>query len=289
MLTDLHLHSFISDGDLMPTEVLREAAKRGIGRLSIADHDSLGAYFWENGRVFSEARTSGLELIVGVELDALMDEQEVHLLGYDVSLDAHELRRHLASVKAARLERARREIAIIVERLGRGAIDESEVFHSYRETYMRPHFIHPLLKRRIFSSYEEANAWFKANVKSGVIVPKPSLGEAIGLVRAAGGWACLAHPGYYQLSGERLNVKLLELRQAGLDGVEVEYPYHACSPRLFDPEAESSCITRIREAGEALGMRLTRGSDCHTLEDFARIYGVTPPRIPDDGVDLLHS
>ncbi|MBN2369954.1 MAG: PHP domain-containing protein [Vicinamibacteria bacterium] len=273
MLIDLHVHSCISDGDLKPTEVLDEAAGRGIGRLSIADHDSLGAYAWEGGVIFDEARRLGIDLIVGVELDALMDGQEVHLLGYEVERGDSDLRDHLASVKAARLERARREFEIVIERLGSAAIDEVEVFRPARETYMRPHFIQPMLKRKLFPSYEEANAWFKANVQSGVVVPKPSVEEAIRLVHCAGGWACLAHPAYYGFGGERLAERLAELRSGGLDGVEVVYPYHACSPRLFDEAAEAAFVARIRDAGEALGLRLTRGSDCHTLDDFVKVYG----------------
>src|SRR6185369_9010920 len=158
MLHDFHLHTLVSDGELSPTELLWQASQRGIQALSITDHDALGAYTWEDGIVFEEAKRLGLQLTVGIEMDADMDGIEVHLLGFDVSLDDAPLRQHLESVRVARHERARREIGIVNELLGEGSISADEVFTPGRETLMKPHFIHPLLDRGRFQTYEEANA-----------------------------------------------------------------------------------------------------------------------------------
>ena len=43
MLADFHLHTLVSDGDLEPVALLREAHARGVTQLSITDHDALGA------------------------------------------------------------------------------------------------------------------------------------------------------------------------------------------------------------------------------------------------------
>jgi predicted metal-dependent phosphoesterase TrpH len=131
----------------------------------------------------------------------------------------------------------------------------------------------PILDRGLFASYEEANAWYRKNVKSGVSVPKPGLSEAIALIRAAGGWTCLAHPGYYQRDGLDVAARLPGLRELGLDGVELDYPYHACSPNLFDLEHERAFVSEIGAVASALGLRTTRGSDCHTAVDFEKVYG----------------
>lgn len=275
MLTDYHLHTLVSDGDLEPIALLRAAAARGVGQLSITDHDALGAYAWREGEVFAEARRLGLDLIVGLEMDVDLDGFEVHLLGYAVSLEHAELRGHLGRVRERRSERARLEIGIVNRLLGQGTISESEIFVPGRETLMKPHFIHPILDRGLFATYEEANAWYRENVKSGVAVPKPSLAEAIALIGAAGGWSCLAHPGYYQKAGVDVAARLPALRDLGLDGVELDYPYHACSPHLFDREAERAFVAEIGAAAGSLGLRTTRGSDCHTAADFDKVYG--PP------------
>lgn len=270
---DFHLHTLVSDGDLEPAEVLRMAAGRGVTHLSITDHDALGAYTWKEGEVFTEARRLGLTLTVGIEMDADMDGQEVHLLGFGVTLDDPALGKHLDRVRETRTERARREIGIVNGLLGPGTITEDDVFAPGRETLMKPHFIHPILEKGLFPTYEDANAWYRKNVKAGVAVPKPIVADAIALVHGAGGWTALAHPGYYERDGKPVAARLPELRDMGLDGVELDYPYHACSPNQFGAEDERRFIDGIRAAAEPLGLRLTRGSDCHTAADFDKVYG----------------
>jgi len=272
MSQDLHLHTLVSDGQLDPVSLLRQAASCGIRELSITDHDALGAYCWEKGAVFAEAERLGLDLTVGLEMDADLDGLEVHLLGLGVDRQETGLLRHLEAVREARFERARLEIGIVNALLGAGSVAESDIFVSGRETLMKPHFIHPLLDKGRFGTYQEANSWYRGNVKAGVAVPKPALAEAIRLVKAAGGRAVLAHPGYYQKAGVDMSGRLPDLAALGLDGIELDYPYHACSPHLFSEADERAFIGAMREAGEALGLAFTRGSDCHTLEDFGRVY-----------------
>jgi 3',5'-nucleoside bisphosphate phosphatase len=273
VLTDFHLHTFVSDGDLDPLTVLQLAQERGVTHLSITDHDALGAYRWREGAVFAEARRLSLELIVGIEMDADMDGVEVHLLAFGLPLDHPELNAHLESVRKTRAERARREIDIVNALLGAGTIGEAEIFVEGRETLMKPHFIHPILEKGLFPTYEAANAWYKKNVKAGIPVTKPALPEAIRLLRAAGGTTALAHPGYYEKAGVDMAAKLPALAAAGLQGLELDYPYHACSPHVFSVEEERAFVAKMRAAAEPLGLQLTRGSDCHTRDDFAKVYG----------------
>jgi predicted metal-dependent phosphoesterase TrpH len=268
MSEDLHTHTFVSDGDLSPTVLLAAAAERGIAHLSITDHDSLGAYSWEEGAVFSEARSRGIRLTVGIELDAILEGFEIHVLGFDLDLRNAALNDHLDRAERARAERARTEIGIVNSLLGDGTLTEAQIFVPGRRTLMKPHFIHPLLDQRRFSTYEEANAWFKKNVKAGVPVPKPSAGEVLALIKGARGWSSLAHPGYYQKSGLDLLAHIPALQKAGLDAVELDYPYHSCSPHLFSQEAEAD----LRRSLGGLPLRFTRGSDAHTLKDLERVY-----------------
>ena len=275
MLSDFHLHTLVSDGTLDPVALLENAAAHGVTHLSITDHDALGAYTWQRGRVFAEAARRGLELTVGIEMDADLDGLEVHLLGFGLRLDDPPLGAHLERVREARWQRARRELDIVAALLGPDAVREEDVFAPGRQTVMKPHFIHPLLDRGRFATYEEANRWFKQNVKTGLSVPKPPLAEAIALVQGAGGWTALAHPGYYQRDGYPVAERLAVLRGMGLDGVELDYPYHACSPHQWSLEQERAFIAEVRASAEALGLRLTRGSDSHTAEDFERAYGAS--------------
>jgi 3',5'-nucleoside bisphosphate phosphatase len=276
MRSDLHLHTFVSDGALDPVALMREAVRWGITQLSIADHDALGAYTWNGGAVFEEARHLGLDLVVGIELDTELDGVEVHLLGYEVELDSAPLLEHLARVCATRRERAEREIGLVNERLGPDTLRPDQVFTPGRETLMRPHFIHPLLDQGRFPSYPEAARWFKDNIKSGIDVPKPPIATAISLVRAAGGQPVLAHPGYYMKAGIDILGRLPDLVAQGLQGVEVHYPYHSCSPRLFSAEDEAALRSAIEARARELALRITRGSDGHTSGDLERVYGALP-------------
>jgi hypothetical protein len=273
MVVDFHVHTTASDGDLDPAALVARAASHGIRALAITDHDTLGAYRWRDGAVFAAARRLRVELTVGVELDVSLDGREVHLLGLGLDLGAGALGEHLASVRAARHERARRELSLVRERLGEQALAAEDVFVPGRDSLMRPHLIRPLLARGAFATYQEGRDWFHAHARGGVAVPKPGMREAIGMIHAAGGRAVLAHPGYYWKDGFPILEELRALRGLGLDGVELDYPYASSSPELFaDGEAEGF-VSALRATGESLGLAFTRGSDAHSLADLDRVYG----------------
>jgi predicted metal-dependent phosphoesterase TrpH len=275
MVVDLHLHTSASDGELDPVALVARAASHGIRALAVTDHDTLGAYRWQGGAVFEAARRLGVDLTVGIELDVTLDGREVHLLGLGLDLGAAGLAAHLEAVREARRERARLELALVRERLGPEALAEADVFVPGRESLMRPHLIRPLVERGLFPSYEGGRDWFHAHARTGVTVPKPTLPDAIGMVHAAGGEAVLAHPGYYWKDGFPVLEALPALRAAGLDGVELDYPYRSSSPELFAEADAEGFTAQLRAAGEALSLRFTRGSDAHGPADFERVYG--PP------------
>ncbi len=276
MVVDFHLHTSVSDGELDPVALVARAASHGVRALSITDHDALGAYRWQAGAVFVAARRLGVDLTVGVELDVTHAGREIHLLGLGLDLGARDLATHLEAVRGARHERARRELALVRERLGPEALDEADVFVPGRETLMRPHFIRPLVARGRFASYQDGREWFHAHARAGVVVPKPTLPQAIRMVHAAGGQAVLAHPGYYMKDGLPILDELPALRAAGLDGVELDYPYRSSSPDLFAEGDAERFTAALRAAGEALSLRFTRGSDAHCPADFDRVYGPPP-------------
>jgi predicted metal-dependent phosphoesterase TrpH len=278
MVADFHLHTNASDGELEPVALVRQAAAHGVTRLSITDHDTLAAY--RQGAVFEAARQLGIELTVGIELDVALEGREVHLLGLGLAARAPALRAHLQAVRTARHERARRELSLVNERFGCGTLHPEQIFVPGRDVPMRPHFIRPLVELGRFASYGEGRDWFHANGDGGIRVPKPGMGEGIGMIHAAGGLAVLAHPGYYWKDGVPVLERLPALRALGLDGVELDYPYRSSSPELF-AEGEAERFTdALRSAAEELGLRGTRGSDVHRPADFERVYGPAVRALP---------
>jgi 3',5'-nucleoside bisphosphate phosphatase len=272
MVADFHLHTTASDGALDPAAVVAQASAHGVRAIAITDHDTLAGYRWRDGAVFVEARRLEVELTVGIELDVALEGREVHLLGLGLDLRSAALGDHLAAVRAARTERARRDLVLVRQRLGEAALAVEDVFVPGRDSLMRPHFIRPLVARGLFATYEEGRAWFHAH-PSGVTVPKPSMADAIAMVHGAGGRAVLAHPGYYLKDGFPILDRLPSLRAQGLDGAELDYPYASSSPELFVNGDAERFEEELRAKGEALGLAFTRGSDAHCPADFDRVYG----------------
>ncbi|RJS67815.1 PHP domain-containing protein, partial [Candidatus Bathyarchaeota archaeon] len=59
MIIDLHVHSRCSDGVFTVEEIIREAKARGIGLLSITDHDSISC----QGEAVALAKKSGIHYV----------------------------------------------------------------------------------------------------------------------------------------------------------------------------------------------------------------------------------
>ena len=95
------------------------------------------------------------------------------------------------------------------------------------------------------------------------------------MIAAAGGWASLAHPGYYWKDGFPVLERLAALPALGVEAVELEYPYRLSSPDLFSEEDEREFTVSLRATGEELGLRFTRGSDAHRAADLERCVVAT--------------
>ena len=137
---DLHAHTTFSDGDLTPEALVRRAVERGLGALSITDHDSVEA--------FAPARaTAGddLELVPGIEISTSQNGLDLHILGYYLDPESPELAQRLLRFREERYERMRS----IVDRLhGLGiAVDVEEVIAvAGRGVVGRPHLAQVLIR-----------------------------------------------------------------------------------------------------------------------------------------------
>ncbi len=72
-MIDLHTHSFFSDGDLVPSELVRRAEVIGIGTLAITDHVDFSNYRFIIEHVKAAARElsgrkKGIRVLAGVEI-----------------------------------------------------------------------------------------------------------------------------------------------------------------------------------------------------------------------------
>ena len=79
MLTDLHMHSYYSDGTMSPREIVEDAKKRNVQLIAITDHNVLDSYT----ELKEAAEEFGIKVIRGVEIDARFEDIVVHILAYN--------------------------------------------------------------------------------------------------------------------------------------------------------------------------------------------------------------
>ena len=256
--------------------MLAVAKDLGLKKISITDHDALGAYrHW--GDLFARAKELGIELVSGIELDADFRRRELHLLGYGFHIDDPALNRHLVATQRVRKQRVRLQLAIINQFFKRKVVDSKKVFLPQRDTLMKPHLVHAMIDQGLFADYRQAAGWLSEIARVQIHVPKLPLPDAIAMIRNAGGEAILAHPGYMVKETDvSLAAFLEEFVPLGLAGMEVDYPYFQekePGPPFPDPASEGAMVAELRELSERFAIKATRGSDAHdveALQAFAR-------------------
>ena len=105
------MHTICSDGVFSPYELIKKCKLRGLSVISITDHDSVAAFpdAIEYGKEF------GVEVIPGVELSALVDDKDVHILGYFVDYTDLRLLEYLEFFRIERVKRAERAADLIFD------------------------------------------------------------------------------------------------------------------------------------------------------------------------------
>jgi 3',5'-nucleoside bisphosphate phosphatase len=215
---DLHIHTTYSDGALSPGELFDRVRDAELCAISITDHDSVGglkdAIEW--------GKTTGVDVIPGVELSAAIDGSEVHILGYFIDYENKNLLEALAAFREERLRRAER----IVGKLNRMNIPlsmDAVLATTTGDSVGRPHIASALVSEGHAETYHQAFNKYIGNGRPAYeqkITFSPE--ETIQLIALAGGLSFVAHPG--RIIGEDL---LIHLIQSGLDGIEVIHPSHS--------------------------------------------------------------
>lgn len=246
MIADLHAHSTASDGTLTPRMLVARAASRSVEVLSITDHDSVEGL----AEGASAARAPGITFVNGVELSAVHEGSDVHVLGYFVDPDDPHLRVHLEDLRAARRRRAD-TIVKALQDAGYAVSLEEVLSLSDGGAVGRSHVARALVAGGHAHSVEDA---FRRLLGRGrpFYIPKDvrSPAEAIAVIRDAGGVPVLAHPG---VTG--VDAIIPALVGEGLEGIEAFHAEHT-------PEQRE----RYAALAQDLGLLVTGGSDYHGPE-----------------------
>jgi predicted metal-dependent phosphoesterase TrpH len=248
-LADLHAHTTASDGDLTPAQLVAAARQRKVLAVAVTDHDTV-AGINEALRV-----AEGVDVVPGVELSASFRGREVHLLGFYINPTHAELVTVLTRLCDRRRERFRDYVAKIGVALPIHVVSGVEADSI---SLGRRHVASLLLNTGAARTRADAFRRFLDPCRENVM-PKKLLpvGEAIALVRTAGGVAALAHP-----PSNCDRAYLEELKSLGLAAVEAVYP--AASNRQTD---------FLRETARTLGLVVTGGSDTHDMDCPGRRVG----------------
>ena len=100
-LVDLHLHTIASDGRCTPGELVERAAEAALTVIAVTDHDTTAAV----AEVQSLAREFGMETVSGIEITAVEEGRDIHVLGYFVDPLNDSLQTFLAAQRRARIAR----------------------------------------------------------------------------------------------------------------------------------------------------------------------------------------
>jgi predicted metal-dependent phosphoesterase TrpH len=274
MRKDFHMHTCLSDGTPTPEELVRACLELQLDEISITDHDSIGAY----PAVFDIARGKKMKIVPGAELDCAYGDIELHMLGFGLDIENEALRVHLAQIQAARKRRAAEQADAINRHHGRKVID-LEAICARCETFMNPHLIHEMIDQKLFDAYEppdrykQAQSWMKKNIRVESVIQKPTAQEIIHMIHNADGTAVLAHPGYYVKDGYDLPKMVADLKEMGMDGIEVVYPYCQEGSREFPTiEDEKEAVQMMADLAERFELVESTGSDAHQIEQLRAFH-----------------
>lgn len=260
--TDLHLHTYFSDGSISPTDIVKRAKEMDYELIAITDHDGIDGV--TEGMIAGKAL--GIKVIPGIELSTENDKGiSMHILGYHIDIHNVELTKKLTELKDKRRERNQRLLAVL-NQMGY-EISLADLSFTEGQDYIgKPIMARALLKKGYITHARQAfepGKFLESPEAKAVKKDKISAKEAIELIRQAGGIAVLAHPMKIKKIGERdseiffdeLEKLIQELKADGLRGIEC---YHT------DQTNEESL--RLVELAEKYHLHITEGSDYHGPE-----------------------
>lgn len=248
MLTDLHMHSYYSDGTMSPREIVEDAKKRNVQLIAITDHNVLDSYT----ELKKAAEEFGIKVIRGVEIDARFEDIVVHILAYNFE-DNENLFNLIHKAKNELLETS-------IELIKRMENDyeniSSEDYEAYDYDKRKGGWkgIHYLFDRGITSELFEGVKYYGKYKCGHEYFDYPTVEEVVKAVHEANGYVVLAHPCNYYKNNTKEEVleKLEKFKSIGIDGVECYYP--ANSEMMTE-----TCVEFCKNND----MIITVGSDSH--------------------------
>lgn len=245
-MIDLHLHTTSSDGRLSPAELVARASAAGLTTISVTDHDTVAAI----AAVTEAARGVNIRVVPGIEITAVDEGRDVHMLGYFFDPLSTTLATVLEQQRALRVARVR-EIGARLAALGMPIDVESVLLAAAARpgsSVGRPQVARQLVQAGYVTSVQDAfDKWLATGRPAFIPRTGPSPRAIVDTIHEAGGVASIAHPGV-----TKRDELIAPLVEHGLDAIEVYHSDHS-------PEAEQIYKAMARR----LGVLVSGGSDFH--------------------------
>jgi predicted metal-dependent phosphoesterase TrpH len=266
---DLHTHTTASDGRCTPAELVGRASAAGVTVLSVTDHDTVAAC----DAVELACSASGLAFVPGIEITAIRDGGDVHVLGYFLDRRSPPLLTFLAEQRQRRVDRVRQ----MIDRLAARGIhlDADAILAPALEdsgaSVGRPWVARALVAAGHVANTNDAFArWLSRGQPAFVPRDGAPPEQVFERIHAAGGVASLAHPVLVEH-----DEWIPGFAAAGLDALEAYHTDHR-----WDDTA------RYLALAEQLGLAVSGGSDYHADESHGA-GGPGSVSLPPERFDVL--
>lgn len=247
-MIDLHMHSTFSDGSLTPEELIQEAVKLELSAIALTDHDTTGGL----SRFVKAADGEPIRAITGVEISADFRPGTMHMLGYFIDPEDASFEEKLRWIREGR-EMRNAEILGKLQALGFDISWEEVKAHAGEDVVGRPHFAQVMLDKGYAATKDDVFDRFLGKGKPAYAERRRlSAEDSVNMIVSAGGVPVVAHPFTLGVSDTELKRLLRQLRDVGLQGVEVYYSEHALQ-----------MVEKYRSLAKDLGLVGTGGSDFH--------------------------
>lgn len=271
---DLHIHTVCSDGAFSPKEIIDIAKKSEVSVISIADHDTVGAYTKE---LFEYAKEKNIKLIPAVEISTKIEKVGIHVLGYNIDLKDNNLLEKLNLLRNARhdyLNEVSKMLCSLgyivnvselnkVEAVTKAHISLDVINNEKNKEKLLEEFGHIPDKGEFIEKI--MNEGCPAYVVKNTITPK----EAAELIRNAKGKVVLAHPVAYKYEDNLTIEEILNIvRDMKADGIEANYFYIDCNKNKVND------IKLWNEFAKKNNLKTTIGSDFHTIDSVHPVIGL---------------
>ena len=260
---DLHCHSGVSDGTLVPVELAGRAARNGVELWSLTDHDEIGG----QARAVAAAHEQGLKYLSGTEISVSFIGKTVHIVGLGFDAQNEQLRQGLRDTRGGRGQRAM-EMSDGLAKVGIKNAYEGALTHAgNHELISRTHFARFLVETGVCRDTNEVFRKYLTEGKPGFVEHRwATLRDAVGWITQAGGMAVIAHPARYGFSTNEEFALFTEFKSHGGRGVEVVTGSHSVAEYAI-----------YADTAREFGLAASRGSDFHSPDESHTDLGTLPP------------